>query len=55
MSLEAVGRRCPVALPWMESCYRARSSLYCGDRVLQSESGEQGTRVGRRGSLGDDL
>jgi len=34
--LEAVGRRCAVALPWMATCYQAHSALYCGQRVLES-------------------
>jgi len=39
--LEAVGRRCAVALPWMATCHQTHSALYCGKRVLESQTGVQ--------------
>ena len=48
--LDAVRRRCPEALPWMAACYAEHSPLFCGGRVLRSESGlQQGDPCGPAG------
>ena len=44
--MEAVGRRCPELVPWVQTCYCDHSPLYCGENRIVSASGiQQGTRV----------
>jgi hypothetical protein len=40
-ALDSVRRRCPSALPWLESCYSQHSRLFCGKSMLPSARGAQ--------------
>ena len=48
--LDAVRKRCPEAVAWMETCYANHSRLYCQGRVLNSQRGlQQGDPCGPAG------